>query len=130
MASDEDRRRAGRARRAAVLGEAHVAAAEAGADAFTAAFQDLVTRHAWGDVWSRPGLDERTRRLVTIALLAAQGLEWEVKLHVRAALAARIAPATIAETLLHASVYAGIPKANAAFRWAREVMDETPGAGP
>lgn len=90
----------------------------------------MVTRHALGDVWSRPGLDERTRRLLTIALLTAQGLEWEVRLHLRAALAAGIAPATIAEALLHASVDAGIPRANAAFRWAREVMDEARGAAP
>jgi 3-oxoadipate enol-lactonase/4-carboxymuconolactone decarboxylase len=130
MTDDDDaRRRRGRSRRAQVLGEAYVAAAEARATDFTQPFQDLVNRHAWGDVWSRPGLDDQTRRLITIALLGSMALEEEVKLHVRAARDAGVSPALIAEALLHMSVYAGVPKANAAFRWAQQALADVEVSG-
>ena len=109
-----------------VLGDAHVDRAEAGKNEFTADFQDFITRYAWGDVWSRPGLDRRTRSLLTLALLTALGHEGELALHVRAARRNGVTEDEIAEVLLHTGVYAGVPVNNRAFAIAREVLgDET-----
>lgn len=121
---DDDRHRRGMAVRRDVLGAAHVDAAVARTDAFTTDFQDLITRYAWGDLWSRDGIDRKTRRLVTIALLAAVGHDNEVAMHVRAAVRCGVTAAEIREALLHVAVYAGVPAANTAFRIAQAVLAE------
>lgn len=112
-----------------VLGDAYVDRAVARTTPFTAAFQDFITRVAWGEVWARPGLDRRTRSAVTMAVLAALGQEAELAIHVRAALGNGLAPAEIAEVLLHTAIYAGVPAANAAFAVAQRVLDEVGAAG-
>ncbi|WP_190135121.1 bifunctional 3-oxoadipate enol-lactonase/4-carboxymuconolactone decarboxylase PcaDC [Streptomyces longispororuber] len=107
-----------------VLGDAHVDRALAGADEFSGDFQDLVTRFAWGEVWSRPGLDRRTRSCVTLTALVAGGHQEELAFHVRAALRNGLTPAEIKEVLLQAAVYCGVPAANTAFRVAQAVIRE------
>ena len=119
----DSRREDGMRVRREVLGDAHVDAAVAGTTPFSSEFQDFITRVAWGDVWSRPGLDRRARSCITLGVLAALGHEGEIALHVRAALRNGLSPAEIAEVLLHTSVYAGIPAANAAFKIAQKVID-------
>ena len=105
-----------------VLGDAHVDRAEAGKTAFTADFQDYLTHCAWGEVWTRPGLDRRTRSCITIAMLAALGHLEELKLHLRGALNNGVSVEEIREVLLQAAVYAGVPAANSAFRVANEFL--------
>jgi 3-oxoadipate enol-lactonase/4-carboxymuconolactone decarboxylase len=122
--TDAARRAVGTQVRRAVLGDAHVDRAAARTRPFSADFQDLITRHAWGDVWSRPGLDRRTRSMLTVALLAALGHDEELGLHVRAAVANGLTNEEIAEVLLHTSVYAGVPAANSAFALAQRVLGE------
>lgn len=106
-----------------VLGEDHVDRAEARKTEFDAAFQRWITETAWGGVWARPGLDSRTRSLVTIALLGALGHTEELAMHVRAARRTGAAAAEIAEALLHVAVYAGVPAANRAFAAAKAVLE-------
>ncbi len=113
-----------------VLGDAHVDRAIARTTAFDADFQDFITRHAWGDAWSRPGLDRRTRSAITLAALVAMRAENEIPLHVRGALRNGLTPAEIAEIFIHVAVYAGVPAANAAFAIAREVLAEEGLLGP
>jgi 4-carboxymuconolactone decarboxylase len=115
---------AGLAVRRRVLGDAHVNRALKNASAFDEEFQDLATRHAWGDIWTRPGLDHRTRSLITIALLAAGGNHEELKLHVRATRNTGATPDEIKEVLLQVAVYAGVPAANSAFRIAKAALEE------
>ena len=105
-----------------VLGDAYVDQAVARTTPFTAEFQDFITRVAWGDVWSRPELDRRTRSCITLAVLTALGAEAELALHVRAAITNGLSPTEIGEVLLHTAVYAGIPAANAAFTVAQRVL--------
>ncbi|WP_447008420.1 4-carboxymuconolactone decarboxylase [Saccharothrix isguenensis] len=107
-----------------VLGDAHVDRAVAGTDAFTADFQDFITRYAWGDVWSRPGLDRRVRSCVTLAVLAALGHEQELAMHVRAAVRNGVTADEIKEVLLQVGVYAGVPAANRAFAVAQPILAE------
>ena len=107
-----------------VLGDEHVDRAVAETTEFTADFQDLITRYAWGEIWSRPGLDRRTRSLVTIAALVALGREHELELHVRAALRNGVTPDELKEVLLQCAVYCGVPAANGAFAIAQRVLDE------
>lgn len=107
-----------------VLGDAHVDRAIDRTTPFTEAFQEFITRCAWGDVWARPGLDRRTRSAVTLALLTALGRERELEMHVRAALRNGLSEDEIAEVLLHSAVYAGVPAANAAFAIAQGVLNE------
>ncbi|MDG4857031.1 4-carboxymuconolactone decarboxylase [Streptomyces sp. T-3] len=107
-----------------VLGDAHVDRALADADAFSGDFQDLITRYAWGEVWSRPGLDRRTRSCVTLTALVAGGHLDELAFHVRAALRNGLTPDEIKEVLLQAAVYCGVPAANAAFKVAKAVVRE------
>ena len=114
----------GMAVRREVLGDAHVDRAQAAITPFTAPFQDLITRYAWGEVWSRPGLDRRTRSCVTLAMLVALRCEDELAMHVRAALRNGLTATEIQEVLLHAAVYAGVPAANAAFAIAQRVLRE------
>ncbi|MGW8948920.1 bifunctional 3-oxoadipate enol-lactonase/4-carboxymuconolactone decarboxylase PcaDC [Streptomyces sp. NPDC055709] len=110
--------------RRAVLGDAHVDRAMAGADDFTGDFQELITRYAWGEVWTRDGLDRRTRSVVTLTALVAGGHLDELSFHTRAALRNGLTPAEIREILIHAAVYCGVPAANSAFRVAQTVIKE------
>ncbi|MGZ4275776.1 MAG: 4-carboxymuconolactone decarboxylase [Solirubrobacteraceae bacterium] len=107
-----------------VLGDAHVDAAQARTTAFTAPFQEFITRYAWGDVWARDGLDRRTRSAITVAVLTALGREGELELHVRGALRNGLTPAEIGEVILHTAVYAGVPASNAALALAQRVLRE------
>jgi 4-carboxymuconolactone decarboxylase len=113
----------GLATRKAVMGEDFVARAFAGMSDFTAPIQQHITRAAWGDVWQRPGLDLKTRSLITVALLTALGKQHELKGHVRGALNNGATPQELQEVLLHAAVYCGVPSAVEAFRTAAEVVD-------
>jgi 3-oxoadipate enol-lactonase/4-carboxymuconolactone decarboxylase len=116
--------------RRAVLGDDHVDRAVQRTTALTAPFQDLITRYAWGDVWSRPGLDRRTRSLLTLALLTALGHEAELALHVRAAVTNGVTADEVGEVLLHTAVYAGVPAANRALAVAQRVLAELGIDGP
>ncbi len=107
-----------------VLGDAHVDAAIRQTTEFTAAFQELITRYAWGEIWSRPGLDHRTRSCITLTALVALGREEELAMHVRAALRIGLTPDEIKEVLLHSAIYCGVPAANGAFAVAQKVLDE------
>jgi 4-carboxymuconolactone decarboxylase len=107
-----------------VLGDEYVDAAVSGTTPFSEDFQDLITRFAWGSVWTREALDRRTRSAITVALLAALGHEAELAVHVQAALRNGLSEEEIAEVLLHTSVYAGVPVANSAFKVAREALDQ------
>ena len=113
----------GLATRKQVMGEDFVANAFANATEFTMPMQEYITRNAWGDVWQRPGLDMKTRSLVTVALLAALGKQHELKGHVRGALNNGATSQEIQEVLLHTSIYCGVPTAVDAFRSAAEVID-------
>ncbi len=122
--SPDVRHAQGMAVRRAVLGDAHVDRSVAATTPLTAPFQDLITRYAWGDVWTRPGLDRRTRSMLTLALLTALTHEHELELHVRAAITNGVTPEEITEVLLHSAVYAGVPAANRAFAVAQRVLAE------
>jgi 4-carboxymuconolactone decarboxylase len=106
-----------------VLGEEHVARAEARKTPLDADFQRYITETAWGMLWTRPGLDRRTRSLVTIALLAGLGRREELELHFRASENIGVDPREIAEVLMHVGVYAGVPAANSAFALAKTILD-------
>jgi len=107
-----------------VLGDEHVDRSAAAASEFSAPWQDFVTDHAWGAVWTRPGLDRRTRSMITLALLAGLGHQHELGLHVRAAVRNGVTAAEIREVLMHTAVYAGVPAANTAFGVAQRVLAE------
>lgn len=107
-----------------VLGDAHVQRSLDTATDFTREFQELITRYAWGTIWTRPGLDHRTRRLLVLAITAALGRWEEFRLHLRAGLAHDLEVCDIKETLLQAAVYAGVPAANTAFQIAREEIEQ------
>ena len=109
--------------RRAVLGDEHVDRATAAATDLDRDFQSWITETAWGGVWARPGLDLRTRSLITIALLGGLNHE-ELEMHLRAARNTGVTPTEISETLLHVAVYAGIPAANRAFKVAKRLYDE------
>jgi 4-carboxymuconolactone decarboxylase len=109
--------------RRAVLGDAHVDRAIERTTPFTEDFQNLITRYAWGEIWSRPGLDRRTRSCVTLTALVASGREHELELHVRAALRNGLTPDEIGEVLLQCAVYCGVPAANGAFAIAQRVLE-------
>ena len=113
----------GLALRKQVMGEDFVATALAGATDFTRPIQEHITAKAWGDVWQRPGLDLKTRSLITVAMLTALGKQHELKGHLRGALNNGATPAELQEVLLHAAVYCGVPTAVEAFRTAAEVVD-------
>ena len=106
-----------------VLGDEHVDAAIERTTEFTADFQDLITRYAWGEIWARPGLDRRTRSCVTLTALVALGREHELAMHVRAALRNGLTPDEIGEVLLQCAVYCGVPAANSAFAIAQGVIE-------
>jgi 4-carboxymuconolactone decarboxylase len=107
-----------------VLGDEHVDEAVARTTGFTEDFQDLITRYAWGEIWSRDGLDRRTRSCITLTALVALGREEELAMHVRAALRIGLSPDEIKEVLLHSAIYCGVPAANGAFAVAQRVLDE------
>jgi 3-oxoadipate enol-lactonase/4-carboxymuconolactone decarboxylase len=113
--------------RRAVLGDDHVDRAIARTTPFTAGFQDLITRYAWGEIWSRPGLDRRTRSCITLTALVAAGRDHELEMHVRAALRNGLTPDEIGEVLLQCAVYCGVPAANSAFAIAQRVIEESTG---
>lgn len=109
-----------------VLGDAHVDRAEAATTPFTADFQALITRYAWGSVWTRPGLDRRSRSVGVLTALIALGHWEELAMHVRAARTNGLSEEEIAEVILQAGVYCGVPAANHAFAIARKVLEELP----
>jgi 4-carboxymuconolactone decarboxylase len=119
---ERERYATGMAVRRAVLGDAHVDASLARATPFSAEFQDLLTRYAWGEIWSRPGLPRPTRSMLTIAMLVALNRGEELRMHLRAAAAAGVSREEIKEVLLQCAIYCGIPAANAAFAAAAEVF--------
>ena len=119
---DKERFKQGMTVRREVLGDAWVDRAQAKGNSFTADFQDFITRYAWGEVWSRPGLDRRSRSLMTLAMMIALGRWDEFRLHVRAALNNGLSVDEIKEVIMHSAVYAGLPAANSAFAEAVEVF--------
>jgi 4-carboxymuconolactone decarboxylase len=120
---------AGLAVRREVLGPEHVDRSLAGADATTAAFQELITRYAWGGIWTRPGLDRRMRSAITLTALVAHGHLAELELHLRGALRNGLTREEIVEVLLQSAVYCGVPAANSAFAVAKRVLAEDPQVG-
>jgi 4-carboxymuconolactone decarboxylase len=116
---------AGMRARREVLGDDHVDQAIANTTNFTQAFQDFITRYAWGSVWTRDGLDRQTRSCITLAVLTALGRENELAMHVRAALRNGLSSEEIAEVLLHTAVYAGVPASNAAFAIAKPIIEDS-----
>jgi 4-carboxymuconolactone decarboxylase len=131
-ATTEDVYRAGLAVRREVLGDAHVDRATAAMDGFTADFQDMITRIAWGGIWTRPGLSRQMRSAVTITAMVAHGHWDELAMHLRAALGNGLSRDEIKEILLQTAIYCGVPSANTAFKTAQEVfagLDGEPGKG-
>ena len=120
--SDRQRHEQGMAVRRAVLGDDYVERAVARTSEFTESFQDFLTRTAWGDIWTRPGLDRQARSMITLTALLALGHYEELAAHVRGALRNGMTREEIGETFLHAAVYAGVPAANSAFATAQRVF--------
>lgn len=118
----DERYEAGMRVRREVLGDAHVDAALAATTPLTADFQELITRYAWGEIWTRPGLDRRTRSAVTMTALIARGQYDELAMHVRGALNNGLTRAEIIEVLLQCAIYCGVPAARSAFAIASEVF--------
>jgi len=114
----------GMAMRKSVLGADHVARAEANKTEFDADFQRIITEGAWGTIWTRPGLDKRTRHLLTIAMLTALGKHDELAMHIRATRNTGVTPEEVREVFLQVSIYAGVPAANSAFAIAKKVYKE------
>ena len=119
---DRERHDNGMKVRRAVLGDAHVDRAMTRANDFNREFQDLITRYAWGEIWTRPGLPRHTRSLLTIAMMVALNRSEEFKLHVRAAFNNGVTREQIREVLLQCAIYCGVPAANSAFHMAEEVF--------
>jgi 4-carboxymuconolactone decarboxylase len=120
--NEDDRAKIGLKKRREVLGDGHVDRALANRNDFSAEFQDLITRYAWGEIWTRPGLDERTRRLIVLATMIALGRDDEFKMHLRAALDHGVSKDDVKEVLLQSGIYCGLPAANGAFHLAEEVF--------
>ena len=120
--SDDERRERGMKIRREVLGDDHVDRAQASSTPLTRDFQDLITRYAWGEIWSRPGLDRRIRSCITVAMTVALNRPEELALHLRGALRNGVTVDELREVLLQTAVYCGIPAANAAFRVAEDVF--------
>jgi 4-carboxymuconolactone decarboxylase len=121
---DDPRYEAGMKVRREVLGDEHVDRATANATDFSRPFQEFITRSAWGEAWTREGLDRRTRSCVTLAILTALRAENEIGMHVHAALRNGLTPDEIREVLIHTAVYAGVPAANSAFAIAQRTLQE------
>jgi 4-carboxymuconolactone decarboxylase len=122
MTSDRDRHAAGMVVRREVLGDAWVDRAQARLNDFNGPFQDLITRYAWGEVWTRPGLDRKTRSCMVLSMMIALGAWDEFRLHVRAAFNNGLGKAEILEIILQAAIYCGVPKANHAVKEAESVF--------
>jgi 4-carboxymuconolactone decarboxylase len=122
MTSDESVHGAGMAVRREVLGDAHVDAARARTTPLTEDFQDLITRYAWGEIWTRPGLDRRMRSAITLTALIARGHWEELELHLRAAVRNGLTEEEIREVLMQSAIYCGVPAANHAFALAQAVL--------
>ena len=120
---DSHRHAEGMKVRREVLGDDHVDRANAKITPFTEDFQDFITRYAWGEVWDGDGVDRRTRSMLTLAILAATGCEEEFAMHVKAARRNGVPPEHIREVLMHVAIYAGIPRANAAFALANAILE-------
>ncbi|MGB7437185.1 MAG: 4-carboxymuconolactone decarboxylase [Candidatus Acidiferrum sp.] len=110
--------------RRAVLGDAHVDRAQASENSFNSDFQNLITRYAWGEIWTRPGLPRKTRSMITIAMMVALHRTDELRMHLRAAANNGVTRSDIREVLLQTAIYCGVPAANTAFHIAEEVLDE------
>jgi 4-carboxymuconolactone decarboxylase len=121
---DAERAERGMTVRRDVLGDAHVDRAVAGITPFTADFQDFLTRYAWGEIWSRPGLSRAERSVITLTALAVLRQEDELAMHVRPAVRNGLTAAQISEVLLQVDIYAGLPAANRAFAIASQVLHE------
>jgi 4-carboxymuconolactone decarboxylase len=119
-----ERHESGMSVRRSVLGNEHVNRAEATKDDFDSEFQDLITRYAWGEIWTRPGLPRHTRSLITIGLMVALNRGEELRLHLRAAANNGVTDDQIRELLMHCAIYCGVPAANAAFHAAKEVLGD------
>jgi len=128
--NDDERRDAGMKVRRAVLGDAHVDRTLEKRNAFNDEYQDFITRYAWGELWTRPGMPRHTRSLIVLALMVALNRGDEFKMHVRAAFNNGVTRDEIKEVLLQCAVYAGVPAANAAFHLAQQVFDEIDTAAP
>jgi 4-carboxymuconolactone decarboxylase len=124
MSDDQQRLDDGMAVRRAVLGDAWVDRANAGRTAFSSEFQDFITRTAWGDVWTRPGLDRRMRSVIVLSTTIAISAWDEFRLHIRAAIGNGLTRDEIKEVLLQCAIYSGVPKANHAFKEAQDVFKE------
>ena len=122
--NDKDRLDAGMEVRRAVLGDEHVERAQKSTTAFNSEFQDLITRYAWGEIWTRPGLPRHTRSLLTLALMVALNRNEEFSMHVRASANNGVTRDEIKETLLQCAIYCGLPAANTAFHLAQKVFAE------
>lgn len=120
---EKERFDAGMKVRRAVLGDAHVDRSIASQTDLNAEFQDLITRYAWGEIWTRPAFDHRTRRLLVLGITASMGRWEEFRLHVRAALDSGMSVADLKELLLQVAIYAGVPAANTGFHAVREILD-------
>ncbi|WP_395659091.1 4-carboxymuconolactone decarboxylase [Nocardioides sp.] len=107
-----------------VLGDEHVDRAVAGTTDFTRDFQELITAYAWGEIWTRPGLDRRSRSMITLTALVARGHHEELAMHLRAALRNGVTVEEVKEVLLQSAIYCGVPDANTAFRIAQQVLTE------
>jgi 4-carboxymuconolactone decarboxylase len=125
----DDRKRydEGMKTRRAVLGDTHVDRSLKNRNKFNEPFQDLITRYAWGEIWSRPGLPRKTRSLLTLSMLVALNRNEEFRMHLKAALSIGVTRAEIQEVLMQAAVYCGVPAANSAFRAADEVFEHLDG---
>lgn len=119
---DRQRYEQGMKVRRAVLGDAHVDASLKNRNEFNEAFQDLVTRYAWGEIWNRPGLPKQTRSMITLAMMVALNHPEELRMHLRAALNNGVTRDEIREVLLQTAIYCGVPAANSAFHLAQEVF--------
>ena len=122
--NDEERHDAGMKNRRAVLGDAWVDRANARLSDFNRDFQDLITRFAWGDIWNRPGLDRRTRSVITLSICIALGRWDEFRIHVRGAFNNGLTKEELKELILHSAIYAGVPAANTAVHQAEEILRE------
>ena len=122
---EKQRHEAGMNIRRAVLGDAHVDRAIENTTDFNRDFQEFLTRYAWGDVWSRPGLDRKTRSMITVAMLIALKNEDELRMHLRAARANGVSLDELKEILLHSGLYCGLPAANQAFHIASEIVGQS-----
>lgn len=120
--NEHERYESGLKVRRQVLGDAHVEQSLANQTPFNSPFQDLITRYAWGEIWTRPGLPRQTRSLITLAMLVALNRSDELRMHIRAAVRNGVTEDEIQEVFLQCAIYCGVPAANEAFRLAQEVM--------